>query len=73
MIKGIIFDLDDTLYNSSALALKSRLGGLKKMQELGLKFVNFDKAAPLNTQYTDYQQNNLSTAIPAKFLLLNNY
>ncbi|MHA1870885.1 MAG: TIGR02253 family HAD-type hydrolase [Promethearchaeota archaeon] len=47
MIRLIALDLDDTLYNSSALALKSRLGGLKKMQELGLKFVNFDKAAQI--------------------------
>jgi len=44
MIRVVAFDLDDTLYNATWLVSKSRLGGLKKMQEKGLNFIDFDKA-----------------------------
>ena len=50
MIKVIAFDLDDTLHNATWLANKSRLGGLLKMQEKGLKFLDMGKAIDLLNQ-----------------------
>ncbi len=50
MIRVVAFDLDDTLYNATWLVSKSRLGGLKKMQEKGLDFMDFDKAIDILNQ-----------------------
>jgi putative hydrolase of the HAD superfamily len=50
MIKVIAFDLDDTLYNATWLANKSRLGGLLKMQEKGLKIIDMENAIELLNQ-----------------------
>jgi putative hydrolase of the HAD superfamily len=50
MIRVVAFDLDDTLYNATWLVSKSRLGGLKKMQEKGLNFIDFDKAIDVLNQ-----------------------
>ena len=47
MINLVGFDLDDTLYNATSLASQARIGGLKKIQECGLKFTMQEGIAAL--------------------------
>ncbi len=49
MIKATIFDLDDTLYNSTELSTHARRSAIRAMIDLGLP-VNFDEAYQVLTE-----------------------
>ncbi|MBN2155120.1 MAG: HAD-IA family hydrolase [Candidatus Lokiarchaeota archaeon] len=58
-IRLIGFDLDDTLFNATNLATESRIGGLKKIQQLGLQF-NYEKGIKLLHSIVDEFGSNYS-------------